>query len=79
MNYVCFLACTKTRSTGTLRNTGMLWNTGTPEQPKKPKTLDLAVLFCFPITDQVKNGMQCNLFTPGAFYPRNRKEFRSSR
>ena len=44
-------------NTGTLRNTPE--HPGTPEQPKNPGTPNLTMLFCFPITDHVKN----NLFT----------------
>ena len=70
-------ACTKTRNTGTARNTGTPEhrNTGTPEhrntgtpahprtpeQAKNPGTANLTVLFCFPITDHVKN-VNVNLF-----------------
>ena len=35
---------------------------GTPEQPKKPGTPNLTVLFCFPNTDHVNVICQCNLF-----------------
>ena len=46
------------RNTGTPEHSGTPRNTpehpGTPEQSKKPGTPNLAVLFCFPITDHVK-------------------------
>ena len=63
------MACTKTRntgtpehrSTGTPKHSGTLRNTpehpGTSEQPKDPGTPNLTMLFCFPITDHVKNKM----------------------
>ena len=34
---------------------------GTPGQPKKPGAPNLTVLFCFPITDHVKNLMSMSM------------------
>ena len=58
-DYLILTACTKTRYTGTPRtpwNTGTLRNTGTAEKPQNTE-LKLTVLFCFPITEHVKNEM----------------------
>ena len=53
-------ACTKNTgipgTPGTLRTTGTLRNTRTAEKPQNTE-LKLTVLFCFPITDHVKNEM----------------------
>ena len=51
------MACTKIRNTGTPEHRNTPEHPGTPEQPKKTETPNLTVLFCFPITDHVKNGI----------------------
>ena len=51
---VSLMACTKTRNTGTPEHTRTPEHPGTPEH-RNTETQNLTVLFCFPITDTVKN------------------------